>query len=370
MKKILFLCLTLAICEVSTAQLTNVIIALQEGNVPVAKKNIDAYMAKEKSATDAKGYFYKGNVYETIFLSKDAAITALEANPLPIAVEAYMKSVSLDKPKGEWVTKSKERLENLWASSYNKSIELYKANDMDGALKYIEITQLIKADDTTAFSIGASFAITSEKFEKAIEYYNKLIALNTQNLSVYKNLLYIYTQKIKNNDKAIEICGLGRKKFPNESSFMAEEVNIYIATNRTAEAIAKLNDAVQNDKPNAKVYLYNLGILYKQTGDNIKAKENFVQSLAIDSLYEGANYMLGFMTMEEGDVINKKINNMNMKDYTAIGKKEEAKRDALYKKAIPYLEKSYKVNKDPKLKEQLTSIYTKFKMTDKIKSLE
>ena len=232
------------------------------------------------------------------------------------------------------------------------------------------ICQSIKPADTLAYVVGASMAIQAKEFDAAKASYYKLISLNNKTKAVYKNLYYVVKEEQKNDAEAMKIIADARAVHPNDKDFLTQEINLYIAAGKSTEAIGRLNDAIKADPANAKVYLYNLGIIFKQTNDNVKAKEYFTQSLATDSLYEGTNYMMGFIYMDEGDVLNKKINNMNLKDYNATGKKEEAKRDALYKKAIPYLEKSYRENKDPKLKDQLTTLYKKFKMTEKEKNIQ
>ncbi|MDX2191087.1 MAG: hypothetical protein SFY32_14595 [Bacteroidota bacterium] len=356
---------------ITQAQLTNAVLALENKEYKVAKESIDKYMLKEKSATDAKGWYYKGSIYYDIAFSSDEAVKALEKKVVAIktSAEAYNKSILNDKPKGEWAEKSKPFLDNLWGNTFNESIDKYKNNDFAGSLEFIKVCQMIKPKDTLAFTTGALIAMQAKDYKTAKETYEGLLAIDYKPKSLFKNLFYIVLVELKDTTSAFKVVGQARSLFPEDKDFLSQEINLYIETKRQQEAINKLNEAVKADPANAKVYLYNLGIIYKQSNDNVKARGFFQQSLAKDSLYEGANYMYGYMIMEDGDFINKKINNMTLKEFNMNGKKEEAKRDAMYKKAIPYLEKAYRVSKDEALKKQLTTLYTKFKMDAKLKDL-
>jgi len=325
---------------------------------------------KEKSLLDPKGWLYKGKIYQFISGSEKPEIKALAPEPTKTIIEAYQKTIETDKSKSqEYAKQAKEMLEVVWGLVFNDGIKKYQENDFKGALDNMLICQTLKPADTLAYTVGASIAIQAKDFAAAKKSYYTLIASGNKNYMFYKNLLYITSEEEKNTEEAFKVVQMGREQFPNDAMFMAQEVNMYIASGKTKEAVEKLEQAAGKDPANAKVYYYNLGILYKQTNDNIKAKEYFAKSLAVDAEYEGANYMTGFIFMEEGDVLNKKLNNMTLKEYNMSGKKDEAKRDDLYKKALPFLEKAYAQNKDQKVKDQLISIYRKFKMEDKIQKL-
>lgn len=377
-KYILVVGLALLGFSTSYSQLTNAILAIESGEIKIAKENIDKQMLKEKSLVDPKSWYYKGMIYESIAFTKDESILNLEPNnATKLSVEAYQKVIALDKPKGEWVLQATPRLENIWGFVFNQAIENYKIASQDStkkakykdALNQLTLCQSIKPNDTLAYNVAASVAIQAQDFVYARSAYRKLISLNNKTKSVYKNLFYLEKEKFKNTDEAMKILAEARVVYPEDKDFLSQEIDMYISQGKQQEAIARLNDAVKSDPENAKLYLYNLGIIYKQLNNNAKSKESLQQSLKADSLYEGANYMMGFIFMDEGDVLNKKINNMKLNEYNATGKKAEVQRDALYKKSIPYLEKAYNVSKDAKLKGQLMSLYTKFNYTEKIKTL-
>jgi hypothetical protein len=374
MKKIFLGLILLSSFTISNAQLTNAILALEENDIKSAKNFIDKQMLKEKSATDPKSWFYKGKVYSQIYVSTVAGIKSLVSSDsvaLVNSIGAYKKSISLDKPEGEFIKKSKLELEILWVSVFNDAINNYaNSKNYNQSLKSFLVCQDIKPEDTLAYVYGASVAIMAENYAAAKKSYLTLINKNYKNYSYYKQLLFIALEKDKNTSDALQILGDARKMFPADNYFLIEEVNLLIKLKREQEAINNLTELLTKDKSNAKVYYFNLGVIYTNLKDNKKARESFASSLAIDSLYEESNFMAGYVELSEAEVINKKVNDMNLKEYQTNGKKQEAVRDAYFKKAIPFLERSYKVKKDEKMKSQLTNLYTRLKMLDKLKKLQ
>lgn len=351
------------------AQLTNAILAIQEGDVKVAKESIDKYMAKPKSDLDPKGWFYKGNIYESIAFTKDSLVAAkldTKTNAIKATAEAYQKAMSLDKPNGEWAKQAKERAEGVWANTLNEGINKYNVKDYKSAIEFLTIASSVKPSDTLSVVNTGLIAIEGKEYAVAKDAFLKLISMGYKTKRNYSQAYYISKDQLNDADATSKLLAEARQVFPSDAYFMTEEINALIKADKKEEAIAKLNAALATDPANAAMYHYNLGLLYNQTNDKPKAKESFKQSLAKDSLYSDSNYMMGFMLLEEGDVINKKINQMKMPEYTAKGKAEESKRDNTYKSAIPYLEKSYAVSKEASLKGQLNNLYTKHKINKKI----
>lgn len=353
----------------ANAQLTNAILAIQEGDVKVAKESIDKYMAKPKSDLDPKGWYYKGNIYEAIAFTKDSLVVAKLENKLTAiktTIDAYQKAISLDKPTGEWAKQAKERTEGVWGNTLNDGIGKYNLKDYQAAIDFLSLASFAKPSDTLSVLNVGLIAIEAKQFGIAKDAFLKLISMGYKTKRNYNQAYYIAKEELKDAESTSKILTEARQVFPSDAYYMTEEINALIKIDKKEDAITKLNDALTTDPLNAAMYYYNLGLLYNQTGDKPKAKESFNFSLAKDSLYADSNYMLGFLLLEEGDVINKKINQMKIPEYNAKGKSEENKRDNIYKSAIPFLEKSYAVNKDLALKSQLNNLYMKHKINKKI----
>lgn len=80
----------------------------------------------------------------------------------------------------------------------------------------------------------------------------------------YRVLAFAYGEA-KEYDKQIATIEEAKKKFPRNKDLDADELNYYIAQNKTAELVTKFEDAV-NREPNNALYLNNLGILYRNMG--------------------------------------------------------------------------------------------------------
>src|SRR4051812_32451179 len=82
--------------------------ALKDKKLDEAKAIIDVTTADpgtmvdkkgEPSKASAKAWYLKGVIYASIDTSKNEKFKALEANPFPIAIEAFKKSEDIDKGK-------------------------------------------------------------------------------------------------------------------------------------------------------------------------------------------------------------------------------------------------------------------------------
>lgn len=372
MKKIVLLGLFVGLNYISNAQ-TNAILALENNELKVAKESIDKYFVKNAAKLDKepKAWYYKGKIYQMLTGSDKPELLSLVGDSgLAVAVKSYNKAIDLDLSKsGDWKKLAKEQLEGLWAVAYNEAVKKYQEDKLTESLANCSLAQSIKPNDTTAYTLGANLALLGKNYGYAKKCYEKLFEIGYKRYEFYKNYYYITLEEEQKKEEAYAFLDIARKEFPQDAFFMAQQVNAYIELGKKDEAIAKLKEAISTDPKNSNTYYYNLGIISKQTNDNIAAREYFTKSLEIDPQNEGSNFMMGFMFVEEGDIVNKKVNNMNIKEYNTSGKKEEAKRDELYKKSLPFFEKSYAVSKDPKVKDQLITLYKRLKMEDKIKNL-
>lgn len=348
---------------------TNAILAYQEGDIKVAKESIDKYLAKPGKETEAKAWFYKGAIYESIAFTKDSMVIGkleTKQNAIKATAEAYQKAIALDKPNGEWSKQAKERADGVWGNTLNEGINSYNRKEYKSALDFLNLASALKPTDTLSVVNAGLIAIEAKEFAIAKDAFLKLISMGYKTKRNYSQAYFISKDELKDVDVTSKLLSEARLVFPTDAYFMTEEINALIKADKKGEAISKLNGALTTDPANSAMYLYNLGLLYNQTNDKVRAKDSFKQSLAKDSLYSDSNYMLGFLLLEEGDVLNKKINQMKMAEYQAKGKSEESKRDNTYKSAIPFLEKSYVVSKAADLKGQLNNLYLKHKINKKI----
>jgi tetratricopeptide (TPR) repeat protein len=181
---------------------------------------------------------------------------------------------------------------------------------------------------------------------------------------------YLVQEYVNISDTAnIELtCEEAHALFPKESFYVLHLINIYIKTERHDKALAFIDVALQND-PN-DVQLYDVaGRIYETNKKDVaKAQEYFMKEVELDPDNPEAQSNVGRIYFNQGvaqlDVAN---NENDVKKYQE--QKEIAKE--LFKKALPYFEKSFKLNPNVgETKFVLKNIYYNLDMGDKYEEMD
>ena len=135
-----------------------------------------------------------------------------------------------------------------------------------------------------------------------------------------------------------------------------------------------VSEVLVKDPNNADLY-YNLGVISSQSGDKqakIDAEGYYLKAIQIDPQYKNAYMNLAVLKLDGEKEIIDAMNKLGTSD--ADNKKYEAlkaKRTAMYKAAIPYLEKAYDLFAgDKDIKQTLLNMYYALDMSDKAKALK
>ncbi len=420
MKKISLVLLGTFMMGAAFAQKQNIQTALdylKSDEYANAKTAIDQAVENASTITNAKAWLVRGVVYQAISsdpeampvstiilnekpyqldIKKASALKASNPNAAKIAKESYAKVMELDKKY------DKQELFPLVAgllySNYNTAVAAYSKDDSKTAFEYFgnleELSQLdngnlfkgIPQMDTmvaqaklyqaySAYKMGNN-DVTIGILEKTMK--NPIV--NDEN--IYIMAADIYREK-KETDKYLAVLQTGKKKYPNSKSIANEELNYYITSGNTSEAVSKLESAVAADPNKAELH-FNLGVLYsglseKET-DAKKGAELFEKSAAsykkaIELDGKNADYIYNFGVLEYNkakkmtDVMNKENDNAKYD----VMKKE---RDVVINRSLPLLEKALSVietagisdaNKGTysNVLEGLTQAYTVLNMNDK-----
>ncbi len=153
-----------------------------------------------------------------------------------------------------------------------------------------------------------------------------------------------------------------KKQYPDNQNIRNEELNYYIKLGKQDILIKKLEDAVATDQNNAEL-LFNLANGYSNmafpkdaNGKDLpkpanfqdyaaKAETNYGKALKIDAENGGYNYNMGVLFYNQASEFNNKINDIKGNTAADLKKYDELKgqRDAMFDRAIPFLEKTYTV---------------------------
>jgi roadblock/LC7 domain-containing protein len=360
-----------------------------------AKSRIDTAAKHPDTKEQAKTWFNRGEIYYTIFYNdltlaslkapgdpQQKTVTALQSlslDNLETALTSYQKTIDLDTKK-DYTEKARVGAKNCLGQFYNKAYAMYVVKDFGNALAYAEKSadyseKLFNLSDTSAYILAAYCAVQTKDNDKAAKYYNKLIELKSDPVNNYGSLIGLYEQS-GDNEKYKAAVAKARAAYPNELSFIYNELNIAIKEGKTDQALASLKIAIEKDPKNISLYLVQ-GETYSQLAfpevnegkkgakyDEYtkKAEESYLKALEINPADFKANYNIGAYYNNIGAQISNAANKLT--DMTKIAK-EEKKAAEIFNKAIVYLEKAYEQDKtDRDTMTALKQLYIKTNQTE------
>jgi len=342
---------------------------LKRGQLDRAKEAIDAAILHEKTMNDPKTWFYKGNIYLDIHLSKEPKYQQLEKNALQIAYDAFQKSIELDANK-EYFDQVKVRLYICGEQFYNMGVSLFNKKDYENAViafeKTAKVNGIFGVQDSLATYNAALSAQFSGQKAKAKENYLKLVKMNYRNPQIYTALSDIYKAD-KDTTQALKIVQNGRTKFPEDYNLIITETNIYLSKGETEKAQKNLQLAVEKNPTNENLY-FAIGANYDVLGKFDEAEKAYLKALELKPAYFDAIYNLGALYFNKGVSIFEKADKItDLKLYDV----EKEKFDAMFNKALPYLEKAHELDpKDRNTMISLSQLYARIKQYDKAKQIK
>ncbi|NOU46667.1 MAG: tetratricopeptide repeat protein [Bacteroidales bacterium] len=378
MKKIvmvlaLFIATTAAMAQ--KAERTNAFMYNKNGQYDKARESIDKAILNEKTILDPKTWMYRGIIYLNIVFSDQ--YKTIDAEALPKSLESFKKAMELDpEDKENQMLDILPRINAISQQYFSIGVEKFNAQDFalaaDHFIKAYDVAGLIKSVDTMAIENAALASLRGENYAKAIEYYGIMQGLGVEKPDIYKNIA-MAQRSLGDNEGMKKTIEAGRLKFPEDSGLLLEEINSYLALGQGAKVVDDLKNLVRIDSTNYSIYFV-LGTIY---GDDTKtdmyqmdmAVEYYKKAIAIKPDYFDAIYNLGALYINESNKLQMKANDLPL---TETKKYDEITEQAnvIIRAALPYLETAYQM--DPSNQETvmvLKSIYTRFKMNDKLELL-
>ncbi|HNR90551.1 MAG TPA: tetratricopeptide repeat protein [Spirochaetota bacterium] len=174
--------------------------------------------------------------------------------------------------------------------AYNLGREYYINKQYDLALKEADVVIKLRPDDTMAYILRGSIYRETAQYTNALNDYSKAIEINNVNAGLaqaYSLRSYIYTDIMKEYDKALEDINKALNILPHEPGFLIGLARIYIELSKYNEAQNTI-DKIIKIKPGFKdVYAmqgklyhrmkkYNDAIIYYSKEINSNDKKNKV----------------------------------------------------------------------------------------------
>jgi tetratricopeptide (TPR) repeat protein len=371
MKKFFLLLAAVSISLGAMAQkgkVTSALSYIDQGILDKAKEALDLASANEATASWFNTYFAKGRLAQATFASKDPKFTSLYADPLAEAYTSYEKAMELD-PKGTIKKKiiTGTIYNSLAIDFYNQGGARFEAKDYTGALKsfesQIKITEselYAGAIDTGMYYNAGLAAVNCSKYEDAIKYFQKCADMKYMGVSPYFQMSETYMALGDTAKAETTLQGL-QGKFPNDKGVVLQLIDLYIKSSKNAEAQKYIQLAKADDPGNYSLY-YAAGIIYLNENKYDEAIPELAKSIELKGDLYDTQYGLGAAYINKAADMFKKANDiMDVKEYTkAI---DEA--NAVYAKALPYIEKAHELKPDDTFAMQnLMELYYRLKAKD------
>ncbi len=370
--------LVLAACVIfmgASAQNAAVVSAfnyLRNGQLDKAKTNIDGAITNVQTSGLAKTWFYRGNIYLSIFLNEK--FKSLDPNALQVAYDSYQKAIEIDKEIMNESLNPPSPVIGLYVVGeqfYNQGVDLYNNQDYSTAMEKFEMTRKINSafslKDTIATFNAALCAIQLKDDVKAKTYLEDLVKNQYHQGLVYSSLANIYKAE-KDTVKAMATIQKGRKLMPEDLTLIIAECNIYLGQGKNKEAQDLLRIAVEKD-PNNHLLHYAIGVNMAEFGNFDEAEKSYNKAIEIKPDYFDAIYNLGALYVNTAASIMEEANKLPIGDPLYDQLKEKA--DKLLEKAIPTLEKAETINpNDVSTLISLKQLYTRTNNMEKLKVID
>ena len=258
-----------------------------------AKGEIDLAMTIEKNNSKARSWYVKGNIYTEI------AQEFLDIDPEAIekATEAYQAIGSSIKTNDAVLLQNAlVGLQNLSSHFINEAIKaLQGSGEPNYQLAYEEFVNSLKIypNDTLGLLYGGYTAEQLQKYDVALEFYDKLINLNILSIkslnTVYQNSINILFNnceifnECESFSNSLKLIRNAKEVFPENNYYPSIEINIAMRLNKVDDARLKIDNQLETDPTNSSLH-FNRAVLYYNLGLALGESNDFSIEEKLDTL--------------------------------------------------------------------------------------
>ena len=312
------------------------------------------------------GVAYESWVYPfvTVYVKDGKVATWTETQTVyegagQVAVEAYLKALSMDQKQAEKVKEGMQQLANYYSQLGNTSLDA--ARYADAADGYLNAHNILsnpvmgeKQDGTLVYYAGylrtMDGANNPESFVKGAKHLEDALAMNyaDDEGNIYYYLFHCYYGQ-KDADKAFilkskEALLAGIEKFPSNERILEGLMSLYTTeegVGNPQDLVAMLDGQLAQNPTSVDLW-FGRGRLFYALKDYEKSIESFQKVAELKpELYEGWFYLGLFYTLR-GDQQNNVINEKQYTSQAAYDADLEAV-NAIYRQAIPAFEKALEI---------------------------
>lgn len=337
------------------------------------------------------------NQVETMFSSMDDKLKSqfyllkaqtLYANGAGTTDDIDSALENLSKINGEYSAEISDLKQTMFNDLFSKGNDAYENKDYSKSSKYFEYSYRVSSADTIFLYYAASTAVNIQELDRALELYEELrdlgftgveteyyavnvetnedesfanknlrdIAIKTKSHinpserkseskkpEIVKNIALIYVAK-GDNDKGLTAIKEARQENPDDINLLLSEADIQYKLGNKDGFRALLQEATEKDPNNAELQ-YNLGVISLESDHPEEARAYYDKAIELDPSYINAYINTAALILGEEQEIVEEMNGLGTS--AADDKKYEVLRDrreAIYKEAVPYLEKALGVD--------------------------
>lgn len=411
MKKLVLVLLTVLFTTMSFAQkkeLRDISKAIKKGSMQEAKELITALEGSISGADadqQAEFYLYKGQVYAKTAGSNDEQMV--------VAATAFKKVIEIENKSGDkqYTSQAEEDIENLRITLVNAAVKDQNSERYEQAAKKLYASYTMSPKDTSDLYYAASNLLNAKKYDAALEYYNKLIDLGYQGnnmaftavnketgqekefpnqlerdkavleggyikpgtkvigskrFEIYRMAAVLYVQK-DDMENANQILKRAKTENPEKTlELLKIEADIALRSNDMKKYGELMKEVIKSDPNNPELF-FNLGVSAADVGQTEEAIQYYKKALELDPDYTKASLNLAVAILSQETAIVEEMNGLGMsaadnKRYDEL----KAKREQVYREAVPYLEKALTDQpNNAQVIQTLANIYSQIGESDK-----
>ena len=327
---------------------------------------------------------------------------------------AFSELIEFEKESGskKYLKEAEKTLNTIVQKIAQSGTKMYKEAKYENASYQFESVYLLSKIDTSFLENAALASYSAKNYDKAIEFYNKLLEIGYTGVSeqykaksalngevmyfgskkemdqqvvlktatdpevfmsesrtgeIVKNIAFSYIAK---NDEqgALDAIAKAKELFPNDYALVISEANIYYKLGDNEKFLEGLKEAISIKPTDPQLY-FNVGVLTMEQGYIEEAIAAFEKAIELKPDYGDAYNNIGVAILEKTkpivDEMNANLSNFKKYDELMLKQKE------VYKEALPYFEKALEF--DPKSEGTLSTLvglYELIGMYDKQKEVK
>ncbi|MBO2012538.1 tetratricopeptide repeat protein [Hymenobacter negativus] len=333
-----------SLVSAQTSAVTNAILNQRSGLLDKARVDIDKAIVNEKTIGKAKTWYTRGEIYQGMM---DSPIYSKQLQPgegVQKAYESYAKTIELDTKDGEFGKQAVAKMDNLYGHAFNDAVNSYNAKEYDKAIENYKLASKIKPQDTTAVLYSAYASEAKQDYAGAKASYNQLLGMNYKSVTLYSRLFQMAKQQ-NDNAEAAKVLQQALVAYPNNKTFMLEDLNVSLASGRGEEALNKISKTIAADPTNSNLYAVR-GSMYDQQKKTDLALADYRKAVELDPNNFDAQFNLGVYNYNKAADAYTKASKMDLKTYQTSGKKFEADGKKYFEASVPYFEKALQLQPD------------------------